>query len=206
MKTFGCIPSLITPNTPTFKAPKSMPVPKKYSYKQFLPPITNQGCQPFCIPHSIGTWLNWKKNMKTGVKADNHIRYDDIYYSKKVSGEGMTYLEAFDYLKTKGVKSDKGIMKISDVGFIPNLTLLKAAIIANGPCFGSLPVYDPDSTTFWKRNGSPLQGWHAITIVGWNETGWIIRNSWGVGYGDRGYVILPYDDEKSFRELWTILG
>lgn len=206
MKTFGFIPSLITWNTPKYKAKSSKPLPKKYTYRPFLSPVTNQGTDPYCIPHSVATWLNWRENTKTGVKVDNHIKYQDIYRSKKVAGEGMTYQEAFDYLKKKGVKSDKGIMRISQVGLITNTELLKHAIIANGPCFGALPVYDPDTDKFWKRTGSPVQGWHSITIVGWNEEGFIIRNSWGVGYADKGYITLPYADANSFRELWTILG
>lgn len=206
MKTFGFIPSLITWNTPKYKAPASQQLPKKYTYRPFLSPVTNQGTDPYCIPHSIATWLNWRENTKTGIKVDNHIRYQDIYRSKKVTGEGMTYQEAFDFLKKKGVKTDKGVMKISQVGYIPNINALKAALIANGPCFGALPVYDPDCNQFWKRNGSPVQGWHSITIVGWNEEGFIIRNSWGVAYGDKGYMTLPYADASNFKELWTILG
>ena len=206
MKTFGFIPSLITWNTPKYKAPASQPLPKKYTYRPFLSPVTNQGTDPYCIPHSIATWLNWRENTKTGIKVDNHIRYQDIYRAKKVTGEGMTYQEAFDFLKKKGVKTDKGVMKISQVGYIPNINALKAALIANGPCFGALPVYDPDCNQFWKRNGSPVQGWHSITIVGWNEDGFIIRNSWGVAYGDKGYMTLPYAEASNFKELWTILG
>lgn len=206
MKTFGFIPSLITWNTPKYKAPASQPLPKKYTYRPFLSPVTNQGTDPYCIPHSIATWLNWRENTKTGIKVDNHIRYQDIYRAKKVTGEGMTYQEAFDFLKKKGVKTDKGVMKISQVGYIPNINALKAALIANGPCFGALPVYDPDCNQFWKRNGSPVQGWHSITIIGWNEDGFIIRNSWGVAYGDKGYMTLPYAEASNFKELWTILG
>ena len=206
MKSYGFIPSLITPVTIRYKAPQSKPLPERFSYRPFLSPVTNQGDYPFCIPHSVACWLNWRENMKKGTKKDFNIKYADIYYSKNSSGSGMTYMDAFDFLKKKGVKSDKGKLKISTVAYIPNMTWLKAAIIANGPCFGALPVYDPDSNTFWKRTGSKLQGWHSITIVGWNEKGYIIRNSWGVGYGDKGYEVVPYEEESSFKELWTILG
>ena len=206
MKVFGLIPSIITPSTVKFQAPKSMPIPKKYSYRPYLSPVTNQGSDPYCIPHSMGCWLNWKENMKTGVKTDNHIKYEDIYRSKTIKGEGMSYQDAFKYLKTKGVKSDKGILKITEAGYIPSVTMLKAAILANGPCFGALPVYDSESDTFWKRTGSSIEGWHAITIIGWDESGYIIRNSWGVGFGDKGYIVLPYEDAKMFKEIWTILG
>lgn len=207
MKAYGFIPSLITKDTVRFNAPKSISIPKKYTYRPFLSPITNQGTQPFCVPHSIGNWLNWRESLKTGKKIDNNIKYSDIYYSKKTEcGEGMTFNDAFNYLKKKGVKSNVGVLKISQFGLIPNVSLLKPAILANGPCFGALPVFDSDSPTFWKRTRPTIEGWHAITIVGWNEEGYIIRNSWGIGFADRGYVVLPYSDASSFRELWTILG
>jgi C1A family cysteine protease len=44
---------------------------------------------------------------------------------------------------------------------------------------------------------------HDFLIVGWNNTmtfpdwnttgGWIRKNSWGLGYGTKGYGNLPYD-------------
>lgn len=205
MKTFGFIPSIIKYSTPKYTEKPSKPLPVKYSYRPFLSPVTNQGTDPYCIPHSIATWLNWRENTKTGVKTDNHIKYSDIYRSKKITGEGMTYQEAFDFLRTRGVKSDKGIMKITKAGYIPNLMSLKLAILANGPCFGALPVYDSESTTFWKKTNNKPEGWHSVTIVGWDEKGYIIRNSWGVGFADRGYATVPYG-EANFKELWTILG
>ena len=206
MKTFGYIPSLITSKTYRYRAPKSISLPQKFSYRPYLSPVTNQGDNPYCIPHSVATWLNWRENIKTGAKVDNHIKYEDIYKSRMNNTSGMTYLDAFDFLKRKGVKSDKGKLKITTVGYVSNMTQLKPALLANGPCFGALPVYDPDSNTFWKRTGSKMQGWHSITIVGWNEQGYIIRNSWGVGYGDKGYMTVPYEDEHYFSEIWTILG
>lgn len=39
-----------------------------------------------------------------------------------------------------------------------------------------------------------LLGGHAITCVGYNDTKgvWIMKNSWGAGWGDKGYFYLPY--------------
>ena len=206
-RNYGFIPTLITDKTVRYQVPKPMNIPVKFSYRPFLSPITDQGSNPYCIPHSIATWLNWKMNTKKGLTIDNHIRYGDIYKGKKsMFGEGMTYQEAFDLLKTKGVKTDSGIVKIKDAGFISSHMLLKAALLANGPCFGALPVYDTEMQEFWKKTRMKPEGWHSITIVGWNEKGYIIRNSWGTGYADCGYVLLPYEDISSFRELWTILS
>jgi C1A family cysteine protease len=40
-----------------------------------------------------------------------------------------------------------------------------------------------------------LQGTHAVVAVGYDddEQRLIIRNSWGVGWGDAGHAWLPYD-------------
>lgn len=206
MKNYGFIPSVITDKTVRYQAPASKNLPKKYTFVPFLSPVCDQGSDPYCIPYSISTWLNWKENIKTGAKKDYHIKYGDIYRSKKSFGEGMTYQEAFDYLKSKGVKTDRGVMKITEAGIVPSEAMLKQAILANGPCFGALPVYDSGNDMFWKKTKATLEGWHSITIVGWDEKGYIIRNSWGTMFGSRGYVTIPYEDVQNFREIWTILG
>lgn len=33
----------------------------------------------------------------------------------------------------------------------------------------------------------PKQTNHAITIVGWDEQAWIVKNSWGQSWGDKGF-------------------
>lgn len=206
MKNYGFIPTLITQDTPKYQVKKTQPMPMKFSYRPFLSPVGNQGQDPYCVPFSLSVWLNWKKNSKLGFKLDNHVKYGDIYNSKKSKGEGMTFQEAFDYLKSHGVRTDKGIVKIAEAGYITSPLLLKAAILANGPCLGALPVYDSSQEMFWEKTQMKPEGYHAISIVGWTEKGYIIRNSWGTSFADGGYVVLPYEDANSFCELWTILG
>ncbi len=40
----------------------------------------------------------------------------------------------------------------------------------------------------------PVRGHHAMLLVGYDDTKgyWIIENSWGEGWGDAGYVAMPY--------------
>lgn len=42
-----------------------------------------------------------------------------------------------------------------------------------------------------RRGGA---GGHAFAIVGYNEQGFLIQNSWGAGWGSHGYAILTYED------------
>ena len=45
-------------------------------------------------------------------------------------------------------------------------------------------------------------GGHAILVIGWDETGFIIQNSWGKNWGDNGTAILPY--EYTIQEAWGV--
>lgn len=37
-------------------------------------------------------------------------------------------------------------------------------------------------------------GGHAFALVGYNEQGFVVQNSWGKGWGSYGFALLPYED------------
>ena len=47
-----------------------------------------------------------------------------------------------------------------------------------------------------------VTGGHAVVCYGWNETGLLIQNSWGEGWGNKGCFILPY--AYGFTEAWVL--
>jgi hypothetical protein len=201
---FGFVPSTIDGSEHIFGAPMTV-LPKYYSYKRFLPGVLDQGSRPICVPCSVSAYLNWRENLKTGSKKDNKIDYDEIYDVRTNDGDGMTFKEAFRYLRHHGVSSKAGVLKINEYAMIKNGGALKLALIMNGPCFGALPVYN-GRDEFWKSGpGDCFCGYHAISIVGYNEEGFIIRNSWGTNFGDKGYSILKYEDYSKLIEVWTIV-
>lgn len=66
-----------------------------------------------------------------------------------------------------------------------------------GETHGHLRTYDPDSVV----------GGHAIAVVGYTQDYFIIRNSWGTGWGDDGfaYASLEYADEAFWEGYGVIL-
>jgi hypothetical protein len=44
-----------------------------------------------------------------------------------------------------------------------------------------------------QRNGKADAG-HAIAIIGYTDQGFVIQNSWGLGWGTGGFALLPYED------------
>lgn len=202
---FGFNPSKMDGTERIFGESKDVELPEKYTYRAYLPSVLDQGDLSICVPCTVSAYLNWKENLKSGQKKDNKIALMDIYKSKTNKGEGMTYKDAFKYLRHKGVKSKEGVLKINAYGLINSTLGLKQAIVMNGPCCGALPVYN-ETPEFWnKREDDNLLGYHAISIIGYDENGFFIRNSWGTSFGDNGYTYIKEEDMNKMIELWTII-
>jgi hypothetical protein len=202
---FGFKPSDIDGTERIFSGDEKVELPERYTYKPYLPKVIDQGERSICVPCTMSAYLNWRENLKDGKTKDNNISLSEIYNSRLNNTDGMTYKTAFKFLKDNGVKSDKGKLKIMSYGMITNHQMLKYAIVMNGPCFGALPVYnlDPD---FWnKKPKDELMGYHAISIIGYDEYGFFIRNSWGTNFADNGYTHIKYSDMDKMIEIWTII-
>ena len=44
------------------------------------------------------------------------------------------------------------------------------------------------------RERKPDDGGHAFAIVGYDRTGFLVQNSWGEGWGERGFATITYED------------
>lgn len=202
---FGFKPSEIDGTERIFNGDEKIELPEKYTYRPYLPKVIDQGERSICVPCTISAYLNWRENLKDGKIKDNSISLDDIYNSRSNTNDGMTYKDAFKYLRHDGVKSKNGKLKITTYGRITNPLMLKYAIVMNGPCFGALPVYNNDYDFWNKKAGDELKGYHAISIIGYNEDGFFIRNSWGESFGDKGYTHIADNELNKMLELWTII-
>lgn len=201
----GCIPSVMDGSEKIFGIDREITIPDEYTYEDNLPKVLDQGTEQICVPCTVSSYLNWKENLKDGSVKDNNISLKEIYKSRSNYGDGMTYKDALSFLKHKGVSSNAGNLKINSYGRVMSKITLKHALIMNGPCFGALPVYS-DRDKFWvKEYGDSLLGYHAIALVGYNNEGFIIRNSWGTSFGNNGYVTIPYDNFNDLLEIWTVI-
>lgn len=82
---------------------------------------------------------------------------------------------------------------------------LKRALLEIGPCYMLLPLYSFD-TYFWRTgDGESVITGHAVTVVGYNREGFIIRNSWGADWNGNGHIIFPYNEWGSQWECWVCI-
>ncbi len=54
------------------------------------------------------------------------------------------------------------------------------------------------------RKAKPDDGGHAFAIVGYDERGFLVHNSWGEGWGDAGFATLTYADwQEHAMDCWV---
>lgn len=205
-RNYGFLPSVMDGTEIVFSASFEDKLLPQYCYKEYLPQVIDQGALSICVPCSLSAYLNWKKNLEDGDnKRDNKIALMDIYNCRTTDGDGMTFKEALHYLRHNGVRSESGVLKITRYARVKDPISLKSAILMNGPCVGALPVYS-EHCDFWvKHPGDRLLGYHAIAIVGFDKDGFIIRNSWGRSFCDKGYTTLDYEEFDKLLEAWTMM-
>ena len=203
----GCIKSELDGTEHIYETPQTIDIPKEYSYMNNLPKVLNQGNNPFCVPCSLSSYINWKINLVDGIIKDNEVNLNEIFNNRLnfENDEGMMIKDGLTYLKKQGVNTKDGIFKINRYAKVTNLIALRFAILMNGPCIGALPVYNYGDG-FWRKNyNDVLIGCHAVSIVGYDHDGFIIRNSWGKSYGKNGYFYIKNEEINNFIELWTII-
>ncbi len=86
---------------------------------------------------------------------------------------------------------------------------LRYALFNHGPVFIAFYVYNMEHPNgyIWMKgseNEEPLGG-HAMTVVGYDESGFIIRNTWGDTWNGDGYCKYPYAQWGEHIEMWCII-
>ena len=82
---------------------------------------------------------------------------------------------------------------------------IKTALMKHGPVVTSMNTYHGATLVndVYTWDAAATYGRHCVLIVGWNEQGWLIQNSWGEGYGGDGRFIIPYNFK--LNESWGII-
>jgi C1A family cysteine protease len=99
-----------------------------------------------------------------------------------------------------------------------NIDEIKRVLVSGFPIVCGIAIYDSFESSKSSRTGivdlpkegEKLLGGHAVVIVGYRESErrFIIRNSWGIFWGDQGYFTLPYEyitSDKYCSDLWVVL-
>jgi len=129
------------------------------------------------------------ETLKTiGVCTDAEMPYSDTDFTTAPTSQDI--IDAAKY-------------KIAEYHAVPSMALMKAALAEGNPIVLGIMVYESFEGEAVKETGivpmpdiatEQLLGGHAVLAVGYDdEKEWVIvRNSWGQGWGDKGYCYIPY--------------
>ena len=145
-----------------------------------------------------------KSVVKQGVCSESIWPYDINLFTDKPSEKA--YSEALNYQALIYQRLDNR-----------NLNMLKNVIASGYPFVFGFSVYESFESEKVKKTGvvpmpsddERLLGGHAVVAVGYSDKvkRFIIRNSWGEGFGKAGYFSLPYDyitNKDLADDFWTI--
>ena len=198
----GCTPSVMDGTEHIYEYDEKAELPDEFSWQAVMPPVRNQGFTSTCVCQSLTGVLDFLHNSEIGVSGVcNNYSINELYDQRAdKKQQGMTFKDALYYLRHHGL----GGQKISSYAKIPSDEAVKNALVMFGPVVGGFPVYAGSNPQFWRAKGR-FEGGHAVTIVGYTKEGFIIRNSWGTSWGDKGHVLCPYDEfSTNCFEAWCI--
>ncbi|HEY1294654.1 MAG TPA: C1 family peptidase [Chloroflexota bacterium] len=97
------------------------------------------------------------------------------------------------------------------------LSQMKGCLVAGYPFVFGFTVYESfegqevakTGIVAMPQSGEQVLGGHAVLAVGYDDAQqkFIVRNSWGTGWGDKGYCHMPYlylNDPQLASDFWTL--
>ena len=200
-------------------------LPEVFDYKDIFDkyfPVFDQGSEGSCVA-CAGTAMRQEQEYKD-VNLLAKLSEQFIYNNRTdLTQEGMDMQNLMDILRKVGIclsalciygstpppapSAYKDALSRLTVGYakVETLDELKQALFQNGPCVMAVPVYNYSTRMWYQNSGDTYLGGHGLAIIGWTKVGFIIRNSWGPDWGDKGYCVLPYEDFPLIWEVWTTI-
>ena len=209
-------------------------VPKTFDMRNCIKEVRDQGTQGSCFAFATAAMKEYQENKDYNFEGymSPQFFYDNrsnLYDKDKTNDEGMYGRDVMKLLKTIGIctedeykygleyskTKDKIPKSIYDSAIkhickgyasIETIEQLKYALYKNGPCLICFPVYNYGKY-MWKKEykGQKFLGGHAMCVVGYTKSAFIIRNSWGNKWEDNGYCYYPFSHWGHHWEIWTTI-
>lgn len=86
---------------------------------------------------------------------------------------------------------------------------IQSALQQYGPVYVGFAVFQDFSyynSGYYKYTSGAKRGYHAVAVVAYDDNGFKVKNSWGTGWGERGYFKIAYDQMSNAVEFGTCFG
>jgi len=195
----------------TGKPLQAASVPVSFDLRQVnaFGPAQHQGSSERCIAYAIAGALEgrvaYRDTVALGLPPGLPIDLDEVAFVQDV-GSSRSLEKHVSTAESKGISLQGGSLRIvPKFSFRRGIARMRQAIYEDGPLLSVMIVYsnfDNFTDILYEPQGSPAPDGHAVCIVGYEgaEGGaagcWIVRNSYGTGWGgDNGYFKVRYDNK-----------
>jgi len=204
----------------------SIKFPTKFMTKH-LRPVKDQGIRGTCVAMALSCTKEYQETIDNPELYNELFSPNSVYFYREVpfgmycrnamkilKEKGMCREPLFPYSKTIEPKAipplavkEASYYTIKSYAKVETIDGAKSALLNYGPLLIAFPYYNNGKAEFWKKPtiDAPINGGHAVAIVGWDETGFILRNSWGEKWNGNGHVIYPYGEWGSHWEIWSCI-
>lgn len=197
-----------------------------------MPAVKNQRTTNSCVAHACALLVEYHNGRQQDNKDEFSTQFiygyrPNGYYV----GEGMYIRDALNTIRKQGdckreimpgnaeykeamVSVEKKLDAALDYAYPNRVSTyiklstnndIKTALMDFGPVVVSMPwgsAMTLDSDHVIHNTLNDVDGYHCVIIYGWNEKGWLMQNSWGTTWGDKGRCIVPFD--FTFKEAWGV--
>jgi len=196
--------------------------PDKLDLRNKLLPIRNQFNQKSCVAMTATSIKEFF------INNNKYLSPQFIYNNRKnQNSHGMSPRDLMKILQKYGccyestypygiIESPKNISKyiyteakqfiINGYARIETIEGLKYALNHIGPCLIAFPIYNYSSKPWIQKLNDEYIDGHTLAVVGYNDYGFILRNSWGINWANYGYTVYPFIEFNNHWEIWTILN
>lgn len=212
------------PDLIQFRVANAASVPSAFDWRDYegdnyMTPVKDQGSCGSCYAFVIAGVAEAKYKIQNNV-PDSEIDLSEQYYVSDCctlnngcengntnSFECGTVTEAcYPYRTSNSSCSDRcsdwegNFFNTSYGSFFPAGSLddseLKHLIMTHGPVYGSVQLNNFVALPDFEYTCSGSSYSHGLVILGWNdaEGHWIVKNSWGIDWGDNGFAYIPYNN------------
>lgn len=185
--------------------PSLLPLEVFSTYTKKKIPILDQGNEGACTGYGLATCVNYYLHMrKQTLTVDAESLYKNAKKNDEWDGEnydGSSCRGALNGFWKEGAVTADGEYKVSLGSFYrvnaKDVHEMHLALVAEGVLYVSSNVHrgwDKPSVKGEIAFDKKVEGGHSFAIIGYDESGFWIQNSWGGDYGKKGYVHITYED------------
>ena len=200
----------------------SMPLPSSIDWRNvngqnWVTKIRNQetcgACVAFATCAVLESRAKWTQE-DSGLPIDLSVAHLFFCGAGEACETGWKIDQALEFCRDCGVGREKNfpytpmnqackqiepVVKVSSWEPKMSAHYRKQAIAQNGPVIAGMKVF---GDLYYYRSGiyqhvtGELRGLHAVAIIGYNDQQkyWIVKNSWGTGWGEKGFMLIDYGE------------